>query len=117
LKFVRSRHGDSDFGRSARQFAVLAGIKDKLISLKSLNKLDSTIDLFFKMIRTDLSIGNIKSLIETFGNTSTYTKNEIRLTTENVLSEGKSSDGQYILIPKAGSFNFSEIKSFINSNI
>lgn len=117
LKFVRSRHGDSDFGRSARQFAVLTGIGKKLILLKSLNKLDSTVDLFSKMVRTDLTAGKIKSLIEAFGDTSSYTKNEIQLTTENVLNEGKSSDGQYILYPKAGSFNFSEIKSFINLNI
>jgi len=117
LKFVRSRHGDSDFGRSARQFAVLVGIKSKLISLKSLNKLDSTIDLFSKMVKTDLTAGKIKSLIEAFGDTSSYTKSEIQLTTENVLNEGKSSDGQYILFPKAGNLNFSEVKNFIKNNL
>ena len=117
LKFVRSRHGDSDFGRSARQFAVLVGIKNKLISLKSLNKLDSTIDLFSKMVRTNLTPGKIKSLITAFGETSNYTKTEIQITTENVLTEGKSSDGQYILTPKAGNLNFSEVKSFIRSGI
>ncbi|MCX6704516.1 MAG: LCP family protein [Candidatus Woesebacteria bacterium] len=117
LKFVRSRHGDSDFGRSARQFAVLGGIKNKLISLKSLNKLDSTIDLFSKMVRTDLTAGKIKTLINAFGDTSSYTKTEVNLTTENVLNEGKSSDGQYILVPKAGNFNFSEIKNFISANL
>jgi len=117
LKFVRSRHVDSDFGRSARQFAVLIGIEKKLISLKSLNKLDATIDMLSKMIRTDLTLGKIKSLIEAFGNTSTYSKSEIQLTTDNVLNEGKSSDGQYILVPKAGNFNFSEIKNYINSNL
>jgi anionic cell wall polymer biosynthesis LytR-Cps2A-Psr (LCP) family protein len=117
LKFVRSRHGDSDFGRSARQFAVLVGIKSKLISLKSLNKLDSTIDIFSKMVKTDLSAGKIKSLIEAFGDTSGYTKNEIQLTTENVLNEGKSIDGQYILYPKSGNLNFSEVKNFIKNNL
>ena len=117
LKFVRSRHGDSDFGRSARQFAVLTGIKNKLVALKSLNKLDSTIDLLSKMVRTDLTAGKIKSLLEAFGDTSAYTKSEIQLTTENVLNEGKSSDGQYILFPKAGNFNFSEIKNYISENI
>lgn len=117
LKFVRSRHGDSDFGRSARQFAVLVGIKNKLVSLKSLNKLDSTIDLFSKMVRTDLTAGKIKSLIEAFGDTSSYTKGEIHLTTQNMLNEGKSNDGQYILVPKAGSLNFSEIKNYIRSNL
>ena len=29
LKYVRSRHGDSDFGGSARQFSVLVGIENK----------------------------------------------------------------------------------------
>jgi len=117
LKFVRSRHGDSDFGRSARQFAVLAGIEKKLISLKSLNKLDSTIDTFTNMVRTDLTLGKIKTLIEVFGDASEYTGKEIHLTTENVLNEGKSSDGAYILYPKAGSLNFSEVKKFISENI
>ena len=117
LKFVRSRHGDSDFGRSARQFAILVGIKNKLVSLKSIGKLDSTIDLLSKMVRTNLTAGKIKSMIAAFGETSSYTKSEIRLTTENVLNEGKSSDGQYILTPKAGNLNFTEIKSFINSGI
>ena len=117
LKFVRSRHGDSDFGRSKRQFAVLAGISKKLISLRSLGKLDSTIDSLSGMVKTDLSMGKIKSLIEIFGDPSAYSRTEIQLTTENVLNEGKSSDGQYILMPKAGMFNFTDIKSYISQNI
>lgn len=117
LKFVRSRHGDSDFGRSKRQFAVLAGIAKKLISLKSLGKLDSTIDVLSGMVKADLSMGKIKSLIEIFGDPTTYSRTEIQLTTENVLNEGKSSDGQYILIPKAGMFNFTDIKNYISQNI
>ncbi|KKT53705.1 MAG: hypothetical protein UW47_C0020G0001, partial [Candidatus Woesebacteria bacterium GW2011_GWA1_44_23] len=41
----------------------------------------------------------------------------IQLTTENVLTESKTGDGQYILIPKAGNLNFSEVKSYINANL
>jgi len=117
LKFVRSRHGDSDFGRSKRQFAVIAGIAKKLISLKSVGKLDSTIDALSNMIKTDLTMGKIKSLIEIFGDLTPYSKTEVQLTTDNVLNESKSSDGQYILIPKAGMFNFTDIKSYISQNI
>lgn len=117
LKFVRSRHGDSDFARSLRQFAVLIGIENKLISLKSVNKLGSTIDTLSNIVRTDLTAGTIKTLLDVFGDPAKYKINQIQLTTDNVLNEGKSSDGQYILYPKAGMFDFSGIKSYINSNL
>jgi len=117
LKFVRSRHADSDFARSARQFAILAGIKNKLIGLKSLNKLDSTIGTLSEMVKTDLTLGKIKTLIEMFGETSAYTGTEIHLTTENLLNEGKSKEGAYILYPKAGNLNFTDIKNYISGHI
>lgn len=117
LKFVRSRHGDNDFARSTRQFAVLKGILGKLISLKSLNKLDSTISSLFEMVKTDLTLGKIKTLIETFGDASIYTGTEIQLTTDNYLTEGRSGGGAYVLYPKAGTYDYSEIKSFIASSI
>ena len=117
LKFVRSRHGDSDFGRSLRQFAVLIGIENKLISLKSLGKLDSTISTLSNIVRTDLTAGTIKTLINVFGDPAKYKINQIQLTTDNVLNEGTSSDGQYILFPKAGMFDFSGIKSYISGNL
>jgi anionic cell wall polymer biosynthesis LytR-Cps2A-Psr (LCP) family protein len=117
LKFVRSRHGDSDFGRSLRQFVVLIGIENKLISLKSAGKLDSMINTLSNIVRTDLTAGTIKTLLNVFGDPGKYKISQIQLTTDNVLKEGKSSDGQYILTPKAGNFNFSEIKNFISQNI
>ena len=117
LKFVRSRHGDSDFGRSERQFAVLKGVLAKLISLHSFDKTNSTIDSLVGMIKTNLSASAIKSLFEIVGETGQYKITDIHLTTENLLTEGKSSDGAYILNPKAGMFNFAEIKSFIAGSI
>jgi len=117
LKFVRSRHGDSDFGRSLRQFAVLIGIENKLISLKSLGKLDDMINTLSNIVKTDLTAGTIKTLLNVFGDPEKYKIGQIQLTTDNVLVEGKSADGQYILTPKAGNFNFSGIKSYISSNL
>lgn len=117
LKFVRSRHGDSDFGRSRRQFAVLEGVGQKLIALRSINKFDQTVSTLFGMVHTDLSLGTIKSLIQVFGDPNLYKVNNIQLTTENVLMEGFASDGEYVLMPKAGDLNFTEVKTFINSNL
>ncbi len=117
LKFVRSRHGDSDFGRSLRQFSVLTGIGNKLITLRSLNKINDTVNTLFEMVKTDLNLGTIKSLGQVFGDPNAYKINQIQLTTNNVLNEGFASDGEYILSPKSGGFNFQSIKDYINSNL
>lgn len=117
LKIARSRHGDSDFGRSERQFAILKAIKNKLISIKALENANGIIDTLLKMVKTDINIGVIKTTINILGDPSAYEIRNIHLTTENVLSESKSGDGQYILIPKSGNFNFFGIKNYIIDNI
>ncbi len=117
LKFVRSRHGDSDFGRSERQFAVLKGVLAKLISLHAFDKANSTLDTLVAMVKTNLNAGAIKAILEVVGDTGQYKITEIHLTTENFLMDSKSSDGAYILVPKAGMFDFSAIKSYISQNI
>ncbi len=117
LKYVRSRHGDSDFGRSARQFAVLKGITDKIISFQSLGKFDEIVSNLSQIVKTDLDLATIKSLVGVLGDPKAYTTNNIQLTTDNLLNNSKSSDGQFILIPKAGNFNFEGIKNYIKSNI
>jgi len=121
LKFVRSRNaqGDegTDFARSARQFAVLEGIRNKLVSIQSSEKLEKTINTVSNIVRTDLTAGTIKTLIGVFASPDSYEISRIQLTTENVLVEGKSADGQYILRPKAGSTNYTELKSYIAENL
>ena len=117
LKFVRSRHGDSDFGRSARQFAVLQGIEGKLISFQAANKFNDIINTIANIVKTDLDAGTIKSLVGIFGDPKAYSFNQIQLTTDNVLNSSTSPDKQFILVPKAGNFNFSGIQSYISSNI
>lgn len=117
LKFVRSRHGDSDFGRSERQFAVLKGMAGKLVSLNALNNASSILNALFDMVKTDITPGAVKSVLEVLGDTGSYQVTHIQLTTDNVLNESKSTDGQYILVPKSGNFNFTEIKNLVNSRI
>lgn len=109
LKLARSRHGDSDFGRSARQFAILKGIAKKI----SLDNLDETYKTLSKMVKADIDLKTVEELAKLFGNPNDYQVNEVHLNTQNVFNETRSSDGQYILVPKAGNFDFSDIKSFV----
>ncbi len=117
LKFVRSRHGDSDFDRSLRQFAVLTGIGNKLVSFKIANKFDDIVNTISQIVKTDLDAGTIKSLVTILGDPNAYSTKQIQLTIDNVLSEGKSSEGAYILTTKTGNFNYSGIQDYIKSNL
>lgn len=110
LKLARSRHGDSDFGRSARQFAILKAIAKKI----SIDNIDDTYKTLSKMIKADIDLKTVKELVSLFGNPDDYQINEVHLNSQNVLNDSRSSDGQYILVPKAGIFNFSNIKKFIS---
>jgi len=115
LKFARSRHGDSDFGRSERQFAILKGVVKKLSTQSPYKSIDDAYNSISKLLKSDLSLNETLKLFDLYGNPEKYTITEIHLTTENVLNQSKSADGQFILVPKAGNFNFSEIKKFISS--
>lgn len=117
LKFVRSRHGDSDFGRSLRQFAVLVGIENKLISFQAAGKFNDIVNTISQIVKTDLDAGTIKSLVTVLGDPKPYGLKQIQLTTDNVLNQGTASDGEFILYPKSGMGNFSGVKSFITSGI
>lgn len=117
LEYVRSRHGDSDFGRSARQFAVLEGIAAKLISFQAMGKFDDIVNTISSSVKTDLDAGTIKSLVQILGDPKAYSFKTIQLTTDNVLTQGTSSDGQFILYPKAGMANFTETQSYVKTNL
>lgn len=119
LKYVRSRHSDTygnDFSRSERQHAVLLAIKDKVINLNVLSKANPLFNKLVAAIKTDIGIGNIDNVIKPFGDITKYTVNHIYLTDQNALKASSSSAGAYILIPKAGQGNWSEVQSFLKSS-
>ncbi|MHB8507485.1 MAG: LCP family protein, partial [Candidatus Dormibacteria bacterium] len=61
LIYVRERHADSDFGRSRRQQQVLAAIKEKALSIGAIPKLFSLLDALQENVKTNLSIGDLKT--------------------------------------------------------
>lgn len=114
LKIARSRHGDSDFGRSERQMAILKGFLQKFISMDILKNIDQIFNTSIKSVKTNADLATIKDLAQIFGDPNAYKITEIQLTDQNVLMSSKSSAGAYILIPKAGINNFDEVKKYIN---
>lgn len=114
LKIARSRHGDSDFGRSLRQMAILKGFLAKLISIDGFKNIDNTFNTIIKSVKTNADLNTVKDLAQIFGDPKSYQIKEIQLTDQNVLVSSRSNSGAYILIPKAGINNFEEVKKFIS---
>lgn len=117
LKYVRSRHGDNDFGRSERQAAVLKGIEDKIVSLNVVKNGGKLLDQLNANVRTDIGKDEIKALAALIGNPDDYQITDIHLTEDNVLVQSKSSGGAFILIPKAGNNNWAGIHDFIKQSL
>lgn len=120
LKFVRSRHSETygnDFSRSQRQQAVIEAIQTKILSLGSLPKLVPLINTLTQHLRTDITIGTIRQIWSTHGDLSDYTFKTLNLTTQNVLTESRSSDGQYILVPKDGEENWQSIHKYLETQL
>ncbi|MDO5561344.1 MAG: LCP family protein [bacterium] len=116
LKFVRSRHsgyGGGDFGRSQRQQAVLAAVKDLIFSPKILPKLPKLIEQSLKMIKTNLSLSAITEKLFLNCDWANFDLSSQVLSNQNYLRDSRSRDGQYILIPRLGLDNYSEIQTLV----
>jgi len=120
LKFVRSRHSSQhggDFARSQRQQALIVGIKNKVISLGSLNDSLKFFNKFTDVIRTDMDTDLVGSALDIIGNPNEYSINFISITEENVLVSSRSSGGAFILIPKEGIGKYDDLRAYIKEEI
>jgi len=120
LKFVRSRHSDvhgGDFARAQRQMAVLEAIKDKALSLDALDNVPGFIKNYASSVTTNLKAEAILAFLSKFPQTQGYGVNSITLSDQNVLTNATSSQGAYILQPRAGQGNFTDVKEYIKAEL
>lgn len=122
LKYSRCRKGTcgNDFGRAERQQQVLGLIKDKVISLGTISNPKRLTDLMSAAgshLRTDVQLTDgikMLGLIEKV-NLGQIDKNVLDSSTDSPLKSATNNIGQYILIPKKGADDFSEVKEFVQS--
>jgi polyisoprenyl-teichoic acid--peptidoglycan teichoic acid transferase len=120
LKYVRSRHSSQDggdFARSMRQKALLMGVSEKLISLSAVKKSPEIYKEFQNLVTTDLTSGLFNEMVALLGSVSEYKVEYVGLTEDNVLTSSKSSDGQFILIPKEGIGAWNGVKKFVAEKV
>lgn len=134
LEVVRSRHAQgeegTDFARSKRQEAVIQGTKDKLLSLNVLlnpGKIVDLYDLLKASIDTNIKDDEIDDFIRLFQkmrgakiqsavlDSGDDTKGRPGLLVNPALSS--AYDGQWVLIPRIGNNEFSEIQKYVECEI
>jgi LCP family protein required for cell wall assembly len=67
LKYVRTRHADSDLGRLQRQQQVMLAIRDKALSIGSIDKVPEVLNAVGDSLATDLTLPEIVSLAKKWG--------------------------------------------------
>lgn len=120
LKFVRSRHSGEyggDFARSEKQFALLRAVANKLVSDEIFANGGKIVDSLMNFVNSDLTASGVKGLLGLVLDPAEYETTYIYLNDSNVLNASKSSAGAYILIPKAGQHDWSQVQSFIAGNL
>lgn len=116
LKFVRSRHSPQDggdFNRAARQRLLLLAVKDRVINLGFIPKIIPTIQTLSGNLQTDIDLTRLQEFIDQINEYDQYEIISIPLTDQNVLVNSRSSDGQFILVPKDDPNNWSLVHQFI----
>lgn len=124
LKFVRSRHsGQGDFSRIARQQQVLEALKKKVAEqdfFTNLNTFCQNVGGFFEQTKTSLSLVDFWSLWQTIKNTDSEKIHSLTISNQpdnGLLQAGHFTFGNgsigYVLTPKAGVENYTEIQDFI----
>lgn len=120
LRYVRSRETSSDFARAQRQRALLVALKAKVASLGTLSnpvKLSKLLSSFGDNVQTDLSVKNAQRLYAITKRINDSHVTSIGLGDTNQYIATGNINGQSVVLPKAGLFNYSSIQQFIRTQL
>jgi len=117
LCYARARNNTSDFDRSKRQQLILLALKDKMTSLgifSDFGKINSMLSVIGENVKTDMDSGEMKAFYEKYSGLASNAQRYQRVfenSEEGMLTSPADSNGTgYILIPRAGEDNYSQIQ-------
>lgn len=117
LKYARSRHAlqdGGDFNRAKRQQKVMDAVKEKMLSVGFIPKIIPLMNELDDHIRTDLPLTELNKLLLELGKSKDYKVTKLVLTQETFLKSSMSRNGQYIIIPKAGLDDWTDVQKEID---
>ncbi len=118
LEFVRSRHGTngegSDFARSKRQQKLLFALREKALSLGTLtnpSKVSGLLDSLGNHVFTTFElweVARLGAILKELTPEKVVTR-VLETTTDNLVVVGRGADGAYVIQPRVGLGNWSEV--------
>jgi len=124
LLYARSRHGSArgDFDRTERQRQLLLALKTKVLSAGTFAnplKVSQLIDAFGNNVSTDLSTNDVMRLYDIGKGIDASKVASIGLADppNEYVTTGASPDGQSIVLPKAGLYNYAAIQSYVRNTL
>ncbi|MFS8159644.1 MAG: LCP family protein [Candidatus Roizmanbacteria bacterium] len=121
LKFVRSRQSaedGGDFARASRQQLLIEAVKAKIISVGFIPKIIPLMNELDNHVKTDLPLDLMQKILKEYADTKgDYAITHLVLSTDNYLESGYSDNRQYILKPKIGIDNWTEVRKAVSDNI
>lgn len=104
----------TDFGRSARQQIIVKAVLSKVKQVSTWPKLFGAMDALKKTIYTNMSLADLSQFALKMDLNDPKTAH-IGLSNQNVLADGTSNDGQYILQPANG--NWGAIPVYVKQHL
>jgi LCP family protein required for cell wall assembly len=125
LIYVRSRETTSDFARAERQRSVLLALKGKIETLGTISnplKLSGLLNTFGNNVQTDLSLSNASRLYSILkgvggGKVLSIGLSDTAAPGATPYVIGGNINGQSIVLPKAGLFQYGAIQQFVRGQL
>lgn len=120
LKYVRSRHSPQDggdFNRSARQRSLLLAMKNKVFTVSFFPKIIPFISTLSYNLQTDVGLEKMEEFITYKDDLSTYEILGITPTDKDILIQTRSSNGQDVLMPKAGEDRWDSVQTWLQEQM
>jgi polyisoprenyl-teichoic acid--peptidoglycan teichoic acid transferase len=116
LLYVMSKESSSDFARAQRQRQVLSALISKVVSLDTLGnpiKINDLVNTLGNNLVTDMSLNDAGKLYPLVKDSNANVTSLDLNTPPNQLVTTGNMDGESIVLPSAGLFNYSAIKQFV----
>ncbi|MEK9179256.1 MAG: LCP family protein, partial [Patescibacteria group bacterium] len=120
LRYARSRHAPEDggdFNRAQRQQKVLEAFRSKLVSPYFITRIPALYSELKDDVRSSFTFSDIQSFIKQIPQVKSFTLKSIVLSDQNILMQTTSADGQFILVPKKGRYNYAEVQRMIQTEL
>lgn len=123
LLYTRSRHGSArgDFDRTERQREVILALKDRVLSAGTFTnplKVNGLIDAFGDHISTDFSLNEIMRVYDIVKGIDATKVQSIGLADPpNDFVTTSNISGQSVVVPRAGTFSYDAIKSYVRNTL